>query len=683
MAYNGSGQLISGTNELNQTTLFSYQGGDLATVTDPLNRSVGLFFDSAGRLGSVTTTSGQLVRFAYDPLDRVTRVTDPRQGTTLASYDANSNLVSFTDARGNTTSYVYDNMGRATSRRDPLLHDMTVQYNADGSVNQSTDRRGQITSHTYDFLGRPTQIAYADSSTTSFTYDGGSRLTQVVDSLSGTSTFAYDNLDRLTSKTTPQGTISYAYDNAGRRTSMTVAGQSAVNYTYDAADRVTQISRGTATVTFAYDAAGRRTSTSLPNGITTEYSYDAASQLTGLTYKQGSTVLGNLTYAYDVSGRRTQVGGSYARTGLPQAVTSATYDAANHQTAFAGQTLSYDVNGNLTSDGTYSYTWNARNQLVSISASGLSASFAYDAFGDRISKTVNGTSTTYLYDGPNLVQELVAGTPTANILVGGVDEVLTRTDAGGTWSPLVDGLGSTSALTDAAGTVQTQYTYEPFGSTTATGGTNSSSTQYTGRENDGTGLYYYRSRYYSPKLQRFISEDPIGLLGGANRYAYVGGDPMNFVDPFGLDRGSPGNDGDDMTKALRKFVEDAKKNLDRVVFAAGFEGGGAIAIERGAIRGLLPGLAGEALTAAERTSLREFQPLVNRVLNGELERSALTQAQIDLAARRFLEEAARPRGSYPAAGVSAYQIERANYLLNGGTAPGPMIPWLRLHGFIP
>jgi RHS repeat-associated protein len=58
--------------------------------------------------------------------------------------------------------------------------------------------------------------------------------------------------------------------------------------------------------------------------------------------------------------------------------------------------------------------------------------------------------------------------------------------------------------------------------------------QYTGRENDGTGLYYYRARYYSPGLQQFISEDPVGLsLDGFNTYKYVYDDPTNLIDPSG------------------------------------------------------------------------------------------------------------------------------------------------------
>jgi RHS repeat-associated protein len=224
---------------------------------------------------------------------------------------------------------------------------------------------------------------------------------------------------------------------------------------------------------------------------------------------------------------------------LPQAVTSASYNSANQQTGFGGQTLIYDNNGNLTSDGTNTYTWNARNQLVSMSGPGLSASFQYDALGRRSGKTINGVTTGFLYDGLNIVQEQSGGSASANVLSGGTDQPFSRSDSSGTANSLTDVLGSVIALSDSNGTIQTQYSYEPFGRTTATGATSNNPSKYTGREDDGTGLYYYRARYYSPNLQRFISEDPIGLAGGNNLYAYVHNNPVSFTDPFGLKPNDP------------------------------------------------------------------------------------------------------------------------------------------------
>jgi RHS repeat-associated protein len=93
------------------------------------------------------------------------------------------------------------------------------------------------------------------------------------------------------------------------------------------------------------------------------------------------------------------------------------------------------------------------------------------------------------------------------------------------------------AITDGAGTVSTEYTYDPFGTTTATGASNPNALQFTGRENDGIGLYYYRARYYHPGLARFLSEDPIGLVAGdVNFYLYVANNPLSFLDPLGLDK---------------------------------------------------------------------------------------------------------------------------------------------------
>ena len=155
-----------------------------------------------------------------------------------------------------------------------------------------------------------------------------------------------------------------------------------------------------------------------------------------------------------------------------------------------------------------------------------------------MSKTINGTTTQFVYDGLNPLQELNGASPpvaTANMLTGlGIDEYFQRSSSNGTFSYLTDMLGSTLALADSGGNLNTTYTYEPFGNTTISG-SSGNPYQFTGRENDATGLYYYRARYYSPTFQRFIAQDPIGFAGGdANLYAYVIDVPTALFDPFGL-----------------------------------------------------------------------------------------------------------------------------------------------------
>ena len=252
-----------------------------------------------------------------------------------------------------------------------------------------------------------------------------------------------------------------------------------------------------------------------------------------MSWTLGNNPVGDLEYSYDADGRVIEKTGSFAQTGLPQAVTGNMFNAANEMTAFNGTPQTYDANGNLTNDGTSTYNWDARNHLTAI-AGPNAASFAYDADGRRAQKTVNSTSTQFLYDGLNPVQELQSGAPGANMLTGlGIDEYFQRSDGSGPSSYISDPLGSTLALTDLSGTIQTQYSYDPFGNTTLTGVSSSNPYQFTGRENDGAGLYFYRARYYSPTLQGFMAQDPIDFLGGIDLYAYVANDPTNFTDPMG------------------------------------------------------------------------------------------------------------------------------------------------------
>jgi RHS repeat-associated protein len=544
LTHNTAGQVLTKRLPGDPTpTTYTYQFADLVTITDPLGNEKRRFVDALGRTVSERDPLGRQRHYAWDALDRLVSFTDPLAGVATMSYDGNDNLLSLTDpprliggaTASGVTAWTPDTLDRLDTRADPLGRTDRSTYDPAGNMATFTDRKGQVTSLTYDALNRPTQATYHDGSTTTYTWDAGNRLTQVVDSLSGTITRTYNGLDRLSQELTPQGGVSYTHDRAGRRTGMTVAGQPAVAYSYDNANRLTQITQSSSVVTFEYDAAGRRTRLTLPNGVSTEYAYDVASRLTGLTYKRGTTVLGTLAYAYDAAGKRTQTTGSWARTGLPPAMGSATYNAANQQLTVEASPLTYDLNGSLIAHADTTYTWDARSRLVAIAGPGLTATFEYDPFGRRTQKTINGATTTYLHDGWTPVQEQT-GAMTATLLTGlGIDDYLTRTDSAGRRSILTDALGSTIALTDDAGVVVTEYTYEPFGTTSVTGASSGNPFQYTGREHDGpTGLYYYRTRYYSPILHRFISEDRLEINPWeTNLYAYVGNDPVSFIDPYG------------------------------------------------------------------------------------------------------------------------------------------------------
>ncbi len=137
----------------------------------------------------------------------------------------------------------------------------------------------------------------------------------------------------------------------------------------------------------------------------------------------------------------------------------------------------------------------------------VGVTFDYDAFDRRTSKAFGTTQVGTLYDGFREVNNYSTAASTSTLLNGpGLDERYARTQGGVTLSILSDALGSTMNLVKAAGAMTATFSYEPYGTTTQSG-TDNTAFRFTGREEDGTGLTYFRARYYSPRLSRFVSED--------------------------------------------------------------------------------------------------------------------------------------------------------------------------------
>lgn len=538
-------------------------------IADPLGNTSIMAYDNLSRLKTMTDAKGKSTNYTYDVMGRIANVTDPLGAITSYTYGITGNLLSVTDAKGQIIRYEYDQRDRLKKMTDQLGRFETYSYDTSDNLISLIDRKGQTTTYTYDLMNRMTRATYADGSYTAYTYDTAGRLAAISDSLSGTISYTYAGTgctsgcssaaDKVVQEVTSLGTINYTYDAIGRRTSMTVCGQPTVNYAYDANSRLTGISTlntelGTLNFAIDYDAVGRRTSLSLPNGISTNYSYDNASRLLNLEHlNPAQQVLESLSYGYDANGNRISMNRPSVTFPSPNQASNTSYNSANQMLSFNDKNITYDNNGNMTSVtnscGTTNYIWDVRNRLISIQGyktdcPPLSASFEYDALGRRIDKTINGRSIQYVYDGLDIVQEIENGLPSVNyIRTLNIDEPLARIKSDGTVRYYQqDALGNVIALTDTNGSVTTRYSYDPFGNVTISGETSDNPFQYTGRENDGTGLYYYRARYYSPELQRFISEDPIALgSGDINFYVYVKNQPINLTDSLGLKGCGPGS----------------------------------------------------------------------------------------------------------------------------------------------
>ena len=553
--YTPRGELETITSPLDQVTRFEYRpSGDLFQIVDPLGNEARFGYDAVGRRVAETEPLGFQSRYSYNGIDRMTRFTDALGQLTQLDYDPAGRLAGVTNARGNPIeSYDYDSGDRLTERTDALGRSTLYEYDPAGRLEKTTDRRGLETSFAYDEQDRVTSITRPEG-VTRFSYDAVGRLTEISEP-AGTISYTYDAVDRLVHEvqTTDgmQAEVTYEYDALDRRISRAVTGVvgEITTYGYDRANRLKVIAYRGETTTFDYDTAGRLRVKTLPNGIRQELTYDDANRLLGIVYKNpDQTVVDAIAYAYDANGRR--IAQTASRNPLADTAFTAVYDEADRMTSLTltgtSQTfaLGYDENGNLTSKieqgaagNVTLYTWDSRNRLASISSPGVDATFAYDALGRRVTKTVNGQRVDYIYDGLQAIGEVTAGQQIGLLTGLGLDEVIARYSQLGGRYYLTDALNTVIAQTRADWSVQNFYVYSPYGEASPIGQDEGNPIQYTARENDGTGLYYYRARYYDPKIGRFITEDPIAANSGTsqlNLYAYLGNDPAGATDPLGL-----------------------------------------------------------------------------------------------------------------------------------------------------
>lgn len=481
--------------------------GRLTTIVNANNVTAASFtYDAFDRVATRTDSEGWTVAYSYDAADRITKISFPDGTADLYTYDK-LDVASYRDREGRLWTYIHDANRRQTAFTDPLGQQILFSYNRMGQLTRLTDPKNNVTAWTYDAQGRLTSKQYADNSTVTCAYENTtSRGKSITDALSQIKQFTYAKDDRLSgitylnalnptpnvgfsydpffprlvSMTDGTGTTQYSYVPVGSLGALQLQQEtgpllnSAIIYAYDQLGRLsTRTISGAGPETIQYDALGRPISHSSDLGSFTLIYLGQTGQI---TQRQLLPVTSNLatswSYLANSGDRRlasiSNVGlatsqfSNFQLTTTPENFVSeiaetsdaptvypiagqqtATYNNLNQLTNLSGQALTYDLNGNVLSDGQRNYTWDAENRLISITyppQPGKQTTFAYDGLGRRtaISSTPagggNAVTTSYIWCGERLCQartganvptrsyydegEFVPGTPAQTLYYG-------------------------------------------------------------------------------------------------------------------------------------------------------------------------------------------------------------------------------------------------------------------------
>jgi RHS repeat-associated protein len=541
--------------------------------------------NTSSRVKKVTDAKLQDVLYEYfldDSLKRVSfaNAANPPAPVSFTYDPAYPRVLSKTDGQGGTT-YGYNPIavppslgaGQLASIDGPLLNDtITLGYDALGRVT-SRAINGVAESVVFDTLGRLQSVANP-LGTFNYSYVGTTKRLQALAYPNGQTTelsyFGANDDHRLQQilHKKPGGALlarhAYTYEPSGNIKTWTqetdISAAKVYDFEYDQSEQLTAATLKTTDPTpsivkryvYAYDAAGNRTSEQIDNGIvsashnsmnqTTSTQPGGRLRLAGTTNEQANVTVGGQP-ARLLPGNRFEgeVPVGPGTTSVPVVATDGSANARSYaynvSVAGSTKTLTYDANGNLLSDGTRTYEWDALNRLTKVLESGNEVvRYSYNSENLRVQKISGGVTRTFVYDGAgHVVEERLSTSQTIRYFRGlGTDDWLAKQEGAAVTYYVQDHLGSVLAETDAVGEPSLRRTYDPWGTMDPVSSTQAGPA-FTGRERDPESeLYYYRARYYDSKLGRFIGQDPIGLGGGdANYYAYVRNSPIRLVDPAG------------------------------------------------------------------------------------------------------------------------------------------------------